>query len=159
MGDIYRQTERVVVWIPAFTIDKPELALQAVNKLTHVALEVETQSLRPIPQGIPSRLFYDPTEAEIGALDALLPKPLVTRTWVMQEVLLAQEVVARCGAEEIRWFGLYSACFAAHFKRLFVLTNRDSFFKHIRLLQDYNQQLGAEGIQGLIESQRACFER
>ena len=89
MGQIYRNAERVVVWLGDEDFDTAKATTFARR-----TFEIELfESLLQDPQYREERL----------ALLRLLQRPWFKRRWVIQEVALARDVTVRCGRHTVSW--------------------------------------------------------
>jgi hypothetical protein len=113
MGDIYRGAIRTVVWLGE-TFAGNELAFQMVKRMYDVHYEkldslsdyydltrilVDGKRITKVPVGDPT----SPTKDELNALYFLLRRPWFCRMWVIQEVVLAKEVLIQCGDQKCDW--------------------------------------------------------
>ncbi|KAF2191691.1 HET-domain-containing protein [Zopfia rhizophila CBS 207.26] len=95
MGKIYTGAERVIVWLDEETFDSG-MAIDFIPHLTVVArVDVETVWL--------SLLSQDEFLRQMSSLIHLFSRPWWKRTWVIQEVALAKDVVVLCGSRHIPW--------------------------------------------------------
>ncbi|KAH7359733.1 heterokaryon incompatibility protein-domain-containing protein [Pyrenochaeta sp. MPI-SDFR-AT-0127] len=94
MGEVYRNAQRVIVWLGHADAESCERFEFAVLMLQ------DNNTLRP-------GLLAD----DIGErVMELLSSPWFTRTWVVQEVGLAKEAILYYGSTEITWVGLVELC-------------------------------------------------
>ncbi|KAL9116979.1 MAG: hypothetical protein Q9187_006489 [Circinaria calcarea] len=109
MGHIYNRAKRVIVWTgdedgdtkPAFDIiRKLATAWSISRKLTLTPEELVADLVLDLPSF---------ESSEWRSLLNFLLRPVFGRIWVIQEIVLAQDVVVRCGDEHITWSELSSA--------------------------------------------------
>jgi hypothetical protein len=101
MGEIYRQAERVLVWLGPESEDS-NLAMDTIHRWA--ACKYEHPGRR---RGSPTRYSIDIdldevfNEAAFGAIMALLARPYWTRVWIQQEVALGRDVYMHCGQRSV----------------------------------------------------------
>ena len=91
MSEIYRKALRVIIWLgPAYSTS--ELAMATLNSI----------------DGFSMRRVYNPSTplrgGEVGeALVALVNRPYFTRMSIVQEIILARQIIIYCGHRSILW--------------------------------------------------------
>ncbi|KAE9381129.1 HET-domain-containing protein, partial [Stipitochalara longipes BDJ] len=87
MGRIYNRARRVIVWLgPSDTASKIFFGLLSSGKTTYVELLKEVKVALERNMGIPIPEIY-----------SVLSRPYWKRLWIIQEVLLARELIIQCG--------------------------------------------------------------
>jgi hypothetical protein len=116
MGEIYREADRVVVWLGPQEDD----SCAALKRLEYIGsrvyfdpVEYELHSLPGVDQafGNPSSLLPIDDKDSL-AIERLFARSWFTRLWVRQEIVLAKSAVLVVGYSEISWskFGQAAAC-------------------------------------------------
>ena len=91
MSEVYRKALRVIIWLgPAYSTS--ELAMATLNSI----------------DGFSMRRVYNPSTplrgGEVGeALVALVNRPYFTRMSIVQEIILARQIIIYCGHRSILW--------------------------------------------------------
>lgn len=100
MAKIYRQASRVVIWLGPIS----NTSATFWDLLEWYRAETTAwQSLNPDRD---QDQFFMPLELDLSgrlAVHKFLSRPWFGRAWVIQEVILAQEAVVRCGHHEMDW--------------------------------------------------------
>jgi hypothetical protein len=87
MGDIYRKAQRVLAWLgPGGRAT--DLAMNILNSIG---------DMRGTPNGFLWRL------SDRKALQSFVQHPYFSRMWIVQEVILAREVIIHCGKITLPW--------------------------------------------------------
>jgi len=99
MGTIYRQAILVYVWLGEGT-DETDKALDVLERATQ---EFGSDGLKQ---------YYDEVFGTdhfllLDVLRSLFRRPYWTRTWIVQEFLLAANIIVCCGSRQIPWDTLY----------------------------------------------------
>ena len=93
LPDIFREAESVFGWVGEQSED------------SHLAIEKLRSIKRPSKQKSISTF-----SAEVwGALSRLFSRSWFERSWIVQEVILARDLVIVCGNDKLRWDDLYQA--------------------------------------------------
>jgi hypothetical protein len=87
MGEIYRKAQLVITW------------LGAEDPYTNLALTIHKSI---VFDGFMED-FIGQESAQIDALEAFAQHPYFSSMWVIQEVILAREVVISCGQNSVSW--------------------------------------------------------
>ena len=113
MGDIYRQAERVLVWLgpgdentaKVFSFFRQISARSEQYGINHRDVEINQRPWeRPVTDPNHRRALDNiPIEYDLTGIDDFYSNPWFTRLWVVQEVALAREITLCCGAHEISW--------------------------------------------------------
>lgn len=95
MGDIYRSAKLVVAWLGK---DDHELAIQSLQHMADNSIHCGIQSVFPISNQAPSQselsaLARVVKECDLAALSSFFTKSWFERVWILQELVLAREVV------------------------------------------------------------------
>lgn len=137
MGEIYQHARRVIVCIPASPTD-------GATWVHHAAERSKPDRRKVGHYGILGPPICDMTlaKSEIQALEFSLLKPCFTRTWVLQEVTVPDEVVVRYGDGTIEWNSLSLACSAVREKDSPSLFEMAKNIEDIYTLRISNRLLG-----------------
>lgn len=113
MGDIYRQAERVLVWLGPGNENTAKVfsffrQISARSEDYGINLRDIKIDQRPWERPVTNpdhrhALDNIPTEYDITGIDEFYSNPWFTRLWVVQEVALAREITLCCGPHEIPW--------------------------------------------------------
>lgn len=159
MCDIYRKSERTVVWLGE-DYDNSIRAMQMLHRMNDVYSERYDGNLKELaaillddnlppqfskPNG---RLSLD----EFDAVDNFLRRPYFRRAWIAQEIAVAGNLFVRCGQVEMGWDELIFGCYMAYslyFGTRFYLTR---LFIGILSLASVRQQV--RGIFSALDLQR-----
>jgi hypothetical protein len=109
MRNIYNRAGRVVVW----TGDEDEDTKPAFDIIRKLALARSiSEELALAPEDLVADALLDLPPLESADWRSLLNfflRPVFGRSWVIQEIVVAQQVVVRCGDEIVSWAELFSA--------------------------------------------------
>jgi hypothetical protein len=106
MNRIYPSASRVLVWLG----DGADDSDPAFHFLQYVDQALDDAAIEMIP-GVYRSLFRDDDETHIWlALQKLCARDYWTRLWIIQEVLLAQELILFCGDRSLTWDAFKFAC-------------------------------------------------
>lgn len=105
MSDIYQMAEKVIIWLGALEESTP-LAWSLMKKLVSLPqneiASIDLGSLRT-EKSVTSPLGEFHTSAHWQAVVELLERTWFTRSWVVQEFVLAREVIVLCGNLIFDW--------------------------------------------------------
>jgi len=93
MGMIYSQALRVLAWLGLADLDS-RLAFQACKSTVGGGRTIKTIVYL-------SQLQF--SEAELKAIDSLCSREYWSRLWIIQEVILAKDVLLCCGNQALEW--------------------------------------------------------
>ena len=120
MADIYRNAERVVIWIDPAS-DDSALAIETLKtlgsriKVNWTLLEMESSAGEDSHCGdLGFNLTY--TNEIWTSIHSLIRRPWFKRLWIWQEVLLALMAVIHCGYETLDWNSFGKAIYCIHQK-------------------------------------------
>ena len=110
MGSIYRSAKRVIVWLGDQS-ETSEMAmrflpgLEAALSTYHGKSSANTIFNAQLGQELKSTHFVLPPckAAEWTSLSELFARPWFRRLWIVQEVVLGQEVQLQCGRSNLPW--------------------------------------------------------
>lgn len=122
MGSIYKSAQSVVVWLGRETEDT-ETASKIISKLANDKLEEkwkhyfgsdDESGQRDMLDTINEQSFSmlgvsENTDAEWDSLAAFLQLKWFHRSWIIQEIVLAQKILIFCGKYQIQWEELWRA--------------------------------------------------
>lgn len=105
--DVYRSTERVIMWIGPST-GESQLALQMLNYIGRQVVCSKARTHLPAPNATEPSWFHSSTvlpydDKVWDAIKDLLTHSWFKRLWVVQEAHLAQTGVFLCGHDEMDW--------------------------------------------------------
>lgn len=110
MGTIYRNAQRVLVWLGEPNNPSP------LSNPSHPSEEIPLHPQTQFPNFTPSQHTHFQT---------LLSNPWFSRVWIQQEVVLSRDLLLRYGFEEYTWqtftehvFSIEVAVLAQHFKKV-----------------------------------------
>ena len=91
MSEIYRKALRVIIWLgPAYSTS--ELAMTTLNSIDGFSMRRGASSSTSLGEG------------EVGeALVALVNRPYFMRMWIVQEIILARQIIMYCGYRSVLW--------------------------------------------------------
>ena len=122
MADIYRNADRVVIWIGPAAEDSP-LAIETMHSLgsrietNSRSLEVEIKSDDDAHLANPGlTLPYD--DKTWSSVYSLLCRPWFKRLWIWQEVILAETAELQCGSKTLDWIAFRKAIHGMYNKPL-----------------------------------------
>lgn len=105
MSDIYLKAENVIIWLGELEESTP-LAWDLMRKLVSLSQNerelIELGSFRT-GRSVPSPLGHLHTPAHWQAVVELLERTWFTRSWVVQEFVLAREITVLCGSLTLDW--------------------------------------------------------
>jgi Heterokaryon incompatibility protein (HET) len=122
MGSIYANAAQVMVWLGEEDGDT-KLAFEALRNLA----ASHRQSLN---ESSGYGTIIDVDNAQLGAIKRILERPWFSRTWTLQEVVLAKDALFVCGNEQISFSTFDEACQCTHYHNLDVAIG----YLHITLL-------------------------
>jgi hypothetical protein len=123
MGEVYRHASQVVVWLGVHD-EESRVAMNAFERIIKDPIfesYITSNQFRPQHQPPPASLSHNPaaslsytpsvdknaprgvfiSEEEINAISSWATRSYWTRVWVVQEAILAQQLVMRCGHSHI----------------------------------------------------------
>ncbi|GFF23708.1 hypothetical protein IFM58399_00403 [Aspergillus lentulus] len=127
LRQVRRLDETVLVWADAISIhqtDKPEkvqqisllpvIFQQAVQVFGWVGeradqSELAIKSLRTMNDPKKENAISAFGQEKWTAISKLFQRPWFMRSWIIQEVILARDLIVHCGSDHIRWEDLYEA--------------------------------------------------
>ncbi|KAF4173658.1 hypothetical protein CNMCM8694_000016 [Aspergillus lentulus] len=127
LRQVRRLDETVLVWADAISIhqtDKPEkvqqisllpvIFQQAVQVFGWVGeradqSELAIKSLRTMNDPKKENAISGFGQEKWTAISKLFQRPWFMRSWIIQEVILARDLIVHCGSDHIRWEDLYEA--------------------------------------------------
>jgi Heterokaryon incompatibility protein (HET) len=95
MGQIYERADSVIVWLGPASEDSS----RAINFVKEMA---SYQSMN-LDMALQREYFLDLHQEDWGCLINLFQPQYWTRTWIIQEFLLARDIEVVCGAERLQW--------------------------------------------------------
>ena len=139
MADIYRNAERVLVWIGPARYDSA-LAIETLSTLSS-RIEVDW-NLYEMKSGAGEDSHWADREVALlysnetwTSIHQLLGRPWFKRLWIWQEVLLASTVEMYCGYERLDWSCFRGAIFCIHQKDI-------SYYVDPKTWKDFSDILG-----------------
>lgn len=108
MGQIYNRAARVLVWLGTED-DSTSLAVDTIERLSAgILLTADRRNCSTIPGSEAEIVEHRLKESKLTpqhwtSLSQLMQRPWFKRLWIRQEVLLAANVLVRCGYTEIEW--------------------------------------------------------
>jgi hypothetical protein len=134
MGRIYEQSSRVIVWMGYLnTIERDQDTSTAVTFLHDISLNYSEYAYRE--------------NQPWGSLEKLCYKNYWTRLWIIQEVVLATDILVQCGSYSFEWNILAG-----------ILDQLDIFLDHPKFLQEKGLyevgQMIHKSIPGRLHRQR-----
>ncbi|GAB1212282.1 hypothetical protein ATERTT37_001416 [Aspergillus terreus] len=116
MSTIFRQADRVVVWLGPESTDS-HLAMQRLDFIGRQVVNTMDNWNISSPETVApdwcySRYAIPYSTAEWTAINAFLHRDWFSRVWVVQEIQLATDAVLQCGFAQMSW---------SHFRRAVVL--------------------------------------
>jgi hypothetical protein len=92
MSEVYRKAQRVIVWLgPGDSTS--ELAMTTLNAIDKFSKRDYTRKFES--------LFG---QGEVGeALVAFVNRPYFSRMWIVQEIILARQIIIYCGVRSVLW--------------------------------------------------------
>lgn len=127
LRQVRRLDETVLVWADAISIhqtDKPEKVQQIslLPVIFHQAVQVfgwvgeradqselAIKSLRTMNDPKKENAISAFGQEKWTAISKLFQRPWFMRSWIIQEVILARDLIVHCGSDHIRWEDLYEA--------------------------------------------------
>lgn len=101
MGKVYSQARMTYVWLGE-QADDSDLAIDLIKAMGTGALDpADPKTWISIPELFQHRRWR--------AIDQLFHRPFWYRLWVLQEVVLAEDVLVTCGNEQLTWNALVAA--------------------------------------------------
>ncbi|KAF2114391.1 heterokaryon incompatibility protein-domain-containing protein [Lophiotrema nucula] len=135
MATIYKTASCVLVWLGVDNGSTTKIAFQVASCLHDTACALNLPSLEPgLSDVIPTKqsrfrddLFHDHDSSfkdtvqrlDTGPLISVLARDWFSRTWTIQEIILADRAVAHCGHQSIGWEALATAAYIL--LRVFIL--------------------------------------
>ncbi|KAL2686910.1 hypothetical protein Neosp_004453 [[Neocosmospora] mangrovei] len=108
MADIFQKADVVVAWLGEEQ-DDSAMALEMISKFSGVWMAYMDRGVNP---GEGLRGVSDAFESRVWvSMAKLFMRAWWTRLWIYQEVILARNVILRCGQSSIDWNELTSAYF------------------------------------------------
>ncbi|KAF2965631.1 hypothetical protein GQX73_g7923 [Xylaria multiplex] len=101
MDRIYLYADEVLAWLGE-EADNSDVGMDAIEKWAHWAISMRdktVENLAQIKDDIPDAFDKDIA----SAIWHILNRPFWTRIWIIQEVVLAQELYLVCGTKKISW--------------------------------------------------------
>lgn len=130
MRDIYRCSERTVIWLGPEGQDSSR-ALQLIRQLSDASLGHEANNgTTKLVDSLPP--LYDPAW---GALASLLRRPWWRRAWIVQEASVSSDVVFLCGDKSFPWTDIERAVCHAIDLGCFVASGGSATFQALSLFQ------------------------
>ena len=105
MGEIYSNAQNVLIWLGLGSEDTQH----AIDMVT-LAEQYHIAQDRASFNTIFTRFFNDDGTCLWRELCDICQRQYWTRTWIIQEVILAKDVIIHCGSRQISWAALKFAC-------------------------------------------------
>ncbi|KAH8769593.1 ankyrin repeat-containing domain protein, partial [Hyaloscypha sp. PMI_1271] len=110
MGNIYRQAERVVIWLGPADYDT-DFLMDSMKQLEKESINYSrnnwrslTQAWRDIRSNVQPKLRNIPPDVEFrqrNGLESLFQRPWFSRVWILQEVANARRAIVVCGVKSV----------------------------------------------------------
>ena len=125
MNKVFSQATTVLVWLGEADPTAKD-AFDVVQEAFAAAKRFPTgPGLRPTMEQLQEHGFPSATDHRWGAVSHLLLRPWFTRTWILQEAVLAREAVLHCGRFQCDWLSFahiaFEICHNNAYKNVFVL--------------------------------------
>jgi hypothetical protein len=109
MGQIYSNAAQVLIWLgPA--MEAGRIAVETLRNLATLSLR-ESQDGKELEglwrEGPPAEILG---KERLSALEDIFSRPWWTRQWVIQESVLAKDILILYGREQLGWYDFLAAC-------------------------------------------------
>ena len=125
MSKIYQRAWSTIVWLgeEAHDSDNAMDTLRTINE----ALQYYTDERAPDPEDFERLSLPAPDSQEWAALSQFLDRPWFQRVWVIQEVVLSNNIQVVCGNKTLPWsdIGLFAICMVTHDLTRYLNTSTD----------------------------------
>ena len=126
MRGIYSRAKKVVVWLGEGTEDTAE-AFKLIERLSRIHfLGLEPQEMAITIEGLKSLELPDPDAPTWKTLDEILWRDWYFRVWILQEILVARDIVVTCGSCSVGYIDFVGAGLFIEYGSLTALTGVDS---------------------------------
>lgn len=99
MGEIYREAQKVHIWLGEGFIEDRLPQLFTLFRALVVNKHTSSKSTTAVKS--PELLYHNPTIAK--AVRGFLSRPWFQRRWILQEVALGHDITVRCGSFKCAW--------------------------------------------------------
>lgn len=102
MGDIYKTADKVIVWL-GDERDGSDEAIQMIELWSEVFWKYVPDKEAAVQHMVEKSRSDKNWNWRLDEIEAFLDRPWWSRRWVLQEVVLAKEVLVKCGRKEFPW--------------------------------------------------------